>query len=164
MVVFLWPIVLFDFRWYKKCTTHFGIKKLCTLWNLALAKRSCNVINKSARKFPATSGAKPLVNWYCSVYDFTTNRVMVMLKIIFLALLFSVRLRFPVDKSIAYILRSRYGNTVVKDIRKFEKMDFTLRKCKLDMMFLEACLENQAIPEFLDFRVSNFTCLSCLST
>ena len=77
-----------------------------------------------------------------------------MLKVISLALLFLVRLRFPVDKSIACVLRSRYGNTVVKDIRKFEKIDFALRKCKLDLLFLETCLENQIIPKFLNFRVS----------
>ena len=30
-----------------------------------------------------------------------------------------------------------------------------LRKCKLDLLFLEACLENQVIPKFLNFRVNN---------
>ena len=80
---------------------------------------------------------------------------MVMLKVISLALLFLVRLRFPVDKSIAYVLRSRYGNTVVKDSGKFEKIDYALRKCKLDLLFSEACLENQVIPKFLNFRVNN---------
>ena len=77
-----------------------------------------------------------------------------MSKVISLALLFLVRLRFPVDKSIACVLRSRYGNTVVKDIRKFKKIDFALRKCKLDLLFLETCLQNQIIPKFLNFRVS----------
>ena len=81
--------------------------------------------------------------------------LMVMLKVISLALLFLLRLRFPVDKSIVYILRSRYGKTVVKHIWKFEKIDFALQKCKLDLLFLEACLENQAIPKFLNFHVSN---------
>ena len=80
---------------------------------------------------------------------------MVMVKVISLVLLFLVRLRFPLDKSTAYVLRSIYGNTVVKDIRKFEKIDFALRKCKLDLLLLEACLENQVIPKFLKFRVSN---------
>ena len=45
---------------------------------------------------------------------------------------------------------------MVKDIRKFEKIDFPLRKCKLDLLFLEICLENQVIPKFLNFYVSNF--------
>ena len=44
---------------------------------------------------------------------------------------------------------------MVKDIRKFEKIDLALRKCKVDLLFLEACLENQVIPKFLNFRVSN---------
>ena len=78
-----------------------------------------------------------------------------MLKVIFLALLFLVRLRFPVDKSITYILQSRYGNTEVKDIRKFEKIDFVLWKCQLDLLFLEACFKNQAITKFLNFGASN---------
>ena len=40
-------------------------------------------------------------------------------------------------------------------VRKFEKIDFALGKCKLDLLFLEACLENQVIPKFLNFHVSN---------
>ena len=47
-----------------------------------------------------------------------------------------------------YILQSRYGNTVVKDIRKIQKIDFALQKYKLGLLFLEACLENQVIPNF----------------
>ena len=80
---------------------------------------------------------------------------MIMLKVISLALLFLVRLRFPVEKSIAYVLRSSYGNTLVKDIKKFKKTDFAFRKCKLDLLFLEACLENQVISKILNFRVSS---------
>ena len=80
---------------------------------------------------------------------------MVMLNVISLVLLFLVRLRFPVDKSIAYVLRLRYGNTMVKDIRRFKKIDFALRKCKLELLFLEACLHNQMIPKFLIFCVNN---------
>ena len=66
---------------------------------------------------------------------------MVMLKVVSLALLFLVRLRFSVDTSIAYVLRSKYGNTVVKVVTMFGKIDFVLRKCKLDVLFLKACLE-----------------------
>ena len=78
-----------------------------------------------------------------------------MLKFISLALLFLARQRFPVDKSIAHVLRSRYGNRAVEDIRKFEKIDFALRKCKLDLLILGACLENQVIPKFLNIYVGN---------
>ena len=66
-----------------------------------------------------------------------------------------IRIRFPADKSIAYILQSRYGNTLVKEVRKFEKIDYKLRKCKLDIIFLESCLENKIIPKCMNFRVSN---------
>ena len=76
-------------------------------------------------------------------------------KVISLALLFLVRLRFPLDKSITYVLRSRYSNLVVKELRKFEKIDYSLRKCKLDLTFLQVCLQNIIIPRFLNFRVSN---------
>ena len=79
-----------------------------------------------------------------------------MLKIIILqALLFLIQLRFPLYKCIRYILRSRYGNLVVKELRKFEKVDYSLRKCKLDLTFLMACLHNNIIPKFLNFRVSD---------
>ena len=80
---------------------------------------------------------------------------MCMLKVISLALLFLIRLRFPLDKSITYVLRSRYSNLVVKEVRKFEKIDYSLRKCKLDLTFLQVCLQNIIIPRFLNFRVSN---------
>ena len=40
-------------------------------------------------------------------------------------------------------------------VRKFEKIDYELRKCKLDIVFLETCLENKIIPKFLSFCVVN---------
>ena len=80
---------------------------------------------------------------------------MCMLKVISLALLFLIRLRFPLDKSITYVLRSRSGNLVVKELRKFETVDYSLRKFKLDLTFLPACLQNNTIPKFFNFRVSN---------
>ena len=87
---------------------------------------------------------------------FFTVRKMDMLKVISLVLLFMILIRFPADKSTAYILRSRYGNTLVKEVRKFEKkIDYKLRKCMLNIVFLEACLENKIVPQFLNFCVSN---------
>ena len=83
---------------------------------------------------------------------------MVMIKVISLVLLFIIRIRFPADKSIADIfdiLRYRYGNTLVKEVRKFEKIDYKLRKCKLGIVVLETYLGNKTIPKFLNFRVSN---------
>ena len=78
-----------------------------------------------------------------------------MLTVISLVLLFMIRIRFPANKSIAYILRSRYGNTLVKEVRRFEKIDYKLRKCVLDIVFLETRLENKIIPKSLHFRLSN---------
>ena len=63
--------------------------------------------------------------------------------------------------------RSRYGNTLVKEVRKCGKIDYKLQKCKLDIVFLETCLENKIIPKFLKFCVSNLhsrtsrDCYSC---
>ena len=62
-----------------------------------------------------------------------------------LDLLFLIRLRFLLDNSLAYILRSRYGNLVVKELRKW----------KLDLTFLIACLHNNITQKFFNFRVNN---------
>ena len=92
--------------------------------------------------------------WIVDKWSFIVKMI-VMLKVISLALLLMIGIRFAADKSIAYILRSRYGNTLVKKVRKFEKIDYKLRKCNLDIVFLETCLENNIISKFLNFRVSN---------
>ena len=83
-----------------------------------------------------------------------------MLKVFSLPLLFLIRIRFPGDpmisgKSNAYLLRSRYGNTLVKDVRIFGKIQYKLQKCKLDLAFLETSLEKETMPKFLNFCVSN---------
>ena len=72
-----------------------------------------------------------------------------------LAFLFIVRLRFPRDKSVGEVIRSRYGNAALKLARKVEKTDFKLRKTKLDLEFLETCLHHGVTPTFLKFRLSN---------
>ena len=90
----------------------------------------------------------------CFIWVTNINR-MCMLRVISLDLLFLIRLRFPLDKSITYVLRSTYGNWVVKELRKFEKVDYSLRKCKLDWTFLISCLQSNIIPKILSFCVSN---------
>ena len=80
----------------------------------------------------------------CFMWCFIARKV-VMLKVISLVLLFMIRVRFPADKSIVYILRSRCGNTLVEEVRKFEKIAYKIRKCKLDIVLLETCLENKII-------------------
>ena len=67
-----------------------------------------------------------------------------------------IRLRFPLGKSITYVLRSRYDNLVAKELRKFEKIDYSLWKCKLYFLtVLIACLQNNIISKILNFFVSN---------
>ena len=78
-----------------------------------------------------------------------------LLKIVGLVFLFIVRLRFPLDKPISVIIRLRYGDSVLKSIRKFEKLDFKIRKLLLDLNFLDSCVVNNVIPRFLHFRTTN---------
>ena len=65
------------------------------------------------------------------------------------------RFKFPRNKSIANIIRSRYGNETMKSVRKFEKVDFRYRKTQLDLEFLNKCINKRLIPKFLKFRVAN---------
>ena len=60
-------------------------------------------------------------------------------RIIGMVYLFIIRIRFPRGKSIADIIRNRYGEAFVKKIRRFEKCDFKLWKCHLDLRFLLDC-------------------------
>ena len=74
------------------------------------------------------------------------------LKIASLVFLFIIRLRFPASNSIIQTLRSRYDNRVVKLVRELEKLDYKTRKWKLDLEFLNLCIENNVIPKFIQFR------------
>ena len=67
--------------------------------------------------------------------------------------LFITRLRFPKYKSIAQVIRKRYGYDTVKKLRRFEKLDLKIRKNKADIEFLTACKENGLTPKFLYFKV-----------
>ena len=78
-----------------------------------------------------------------------------LLKSFALVCLFIVRLRFPVNKPISANIRSRYGGTVLKQVRRFERVDFKIRKVLLDITFLESCASNNVNPNFLRFRTSN---------
>ena len=50
------------------------------------------------------------------------------MKVIGLVFLFTVRLRFPRSQSIADVIRKRYGDRVLKDVIKFERLDYQARK------------------------------------
>ena len=77
------------------------------------------------------------------------------LKTLALVFMFLIRLRFPKNLSLIQVIHKRYGNTVVKLVRKFEKLDFKHRKAALDLQFLKTCQEFKVTPKFLQFRVAN---------
>ena len=78
-----------------------------------------------------------------------------MIRVITLVFLFLVRCRFPAQLSIINVLRKRYGDTVVKQVRKLEKLDFKYKKASLDLQFLQTCKRQNVIPNFLNFKVAN---------
>ena len=76
-------------------------------------------------------------------------------KVLTLVFLFLIRLRFPSKKSIAEIIRKRYGSDTVKQLRRFEKLDYKVRKNQGDLEFLKLCQENGLTPKFLNFKLAN---------
>ena len=76
-------------------------------------------------------------------------------RIIGMVFLFIIGIRFRRGKSIADTIRSRYGETYVKIIPRFEKCDFKFRKCHLDLRFLLDCKNNSVIPKFPRFKLTN---------
>ena len=77
------------------------------------------------------------------------------LRTLTLVFMFLVRLRFPSRLSLLQVILNRYGDTIVKLVRKFEKVDFKHRKVALDLNFLQICWSFNVIPKFLQFRVAN---------
>ena len=75
-----------------------------------------------------------------------------LIRVIALVFLFLVRCRFPTQFSIINILRKRYGENLVKSVRKLEKLDFKHKKAQLDLEFLQTCKKNNVIPKFLRFK------------
>ena len=78
-----------------------------------------------------------------------------MLPILTMVFLFIIRTRFPKTKSLIDVIRIRYDSNVVKFLRKFEKLDYRLRKINADIDFLNNCLENELCPTFLRFKMSS---------
>ena len=77
------------------------------------------------------------------------------MKVAAIVFLFLIRLRFPHSKSLSQIIRRRYGDKIIKRLRKFEKIDYRLRKAELDLEFLVKCRDNNLISKFLNFRLAN---------
>ena len=76
--------------------------------------------------------------------------LMIVAAIIFL---FLIRLQFLKSKSISEILRKRYGQSMLKIIRTFEKLDYLIRKAELELEFLSRCRDSNVIPNFLNFKL-----------
>ena len=79
------------------------------------------------------------------------------MKVFELVFLFIMRLRFPMSQSIADVIWKRYGDKALKNVRRFEKLDYQVRKCQLDIEFLNTCHKYNVIPNFLRFHVTNKT-------
>ena len=77
------------------------------------------------------------------------------LRTLVLVSMFLVRLRFPSRLSLLQGIRNRYGDTIVKLVRKFEKVVFKHRKAALDLNFLQTCQSFNVIPKFLQLCVAN---------
>ena len=69
-----------------------------------------------------------------------------------LVFIFLIRLRFPADKSIADVLRGRYGNPALNLYRRLEKLDFRKRKTECDVNYLTTCVQHDLIPRFVHFK------------
>ena len=68
------------------------------------------------------------------------------LKALALVFMFLIRLIFPKNLLLIQVIHKRYGNTVVKLVRRFEKLDFKHRKAALDLQFLKTCQEFKVTP------------------
>ena len=72
--------------------------------------------------------------------------------------LFLVRIQFPRNESIASIVWKKYSGEILKTSRKFEKVDYKLRKAKLDINFLIKHQRGNVTPNFPKFcLVSKFS-------
>ena len=69
--------------------------------------------------------------------------------------MFLILLRSPKSKLISEILLRNFGQSLIKRIRTFEKLDYRLCKAALDLQFLLRCRDGNVIPNFLNFCVSS---------
>ena len=66
-------------------------------------------------------------------------------------------MRFSRSKSIAHVIRKRYCDIALKNVRKFERLDCHVKKCQMDIEFLNTGHRYNVILNFLRFRVTNKT-------
>ena len=80
-----------------------------------------------------------------------------LMKVFGLVFLFITRLHFLRSQSIADAIRKRYGYKALKNVKKFERLDCQVRKCQLDIEFLNTCHTYNVIQNFLRFHGTNKT-------
>ena len=74
-------------------------------------------------------------------------------RVLALVFLFLLKLRSPANKSVAEIIRKRYGTDAVKWLHKFERFDFKIRKNEADLQFLQSRHQEGLTPKFLNFKL-----------
>ena len=72
-----------------------------------------------------------------------------------LVFLFLARVRFPRNEWIPLVTRRRYGHDTLKLLRNFQKLDYKIRKVKLDICFLRKCESKDVVPNFFKFNLTN---------
>ena len=77
------------------------------------------------------------------------------IRVLALTFLFLPKRRFPSNKLVTEIIRRRYNAEAVKRLRKFEKLDFKIRKNEADLEFLQMCHQEGLTPKFLNFKLGN---------
>ena len=63
-------------------------------------------------------------------------------RVLSLVFLFILPLRLSSEKSVAEVVCKRYNDNIVKQFRKFEKLDYKIRKNEADLEFLTPCQHN----------------------
>ena len=71
-----------------------------------------------------------------------------------LIMFFIIKIKY-FKKPVLEIVYKRYGNSGLKDFRRFELFDFKLKKLFCDLDFLISCFNNHLIPHFLRFKTSS---------
>ena len=72
-----------------------------------------------------------------------------------LVLIFILKLRFPPKTPFTTIITKRYNRSTLTLYRKYEKLDFKVRKIELDISFLQNCKAHGITLEFLNCKVHN---------
>ena len=76
-------------------------------------------------------------------------------RVLSLVFIFIVPLKLLSEKSVAEVIRKRYNYNIVKQIRKFKKLDYKIRKNEVELEFLTSCQHNKLTPKLLNFQVAS---------